>query len=204
MATDKTTMRFQRFFSPVLLTVLLSAFAHASVIVTTLIYSNQEVSGASRDGGIWVESWTDEGHAVTHSHRRQRRKRAVLEESDEATSEVKDSGEEESDSAFAPQAAASGTIYGEEEVDTPVKMIRPPALRYPASAYRDGLEGEVELFLVVDEHGQVVEVETIKETNHIFNGAAQDAARTLRFSPALKNKLPVRVHVHWTCRFRLE
>lgn len=198
-------MPLRRFLSPVILTALFSALAHASVIVTTILYANKSVSGASRDVGIWVESWTEQAGTTTHSHR-SRRKIARLEESEEGEESLDKKDAEAGDEDSSPTAATSsgGTIYGEEEVDTPVKMIRPPVLRYPASAYRDGIEGDVELFLIVDEQGQVAEIEIVSETNHIFNRAAQEAARSLRFTPAFKNKVPARVHVHWTCRFRLE
>lgn len=207
MGAVKSHKSVRRFLPPTALTFLISALAHASVIVTTIIYANRSVSGGAKEVGIFVESWDDvQNDSPTHSHRRkQKTERALAVQKDGETSAQvapnEQAGEEEQAESH---SSSPGTVYGEEEVDSPVKMLRPPVLRYPSAAYRDGLEGEVELFLVVDEAGKVVEMETVHESSHVFNRAALDAAKTLQFIPAKKEGVPVRVHVHWTCRFRLE
>jgi protein TonB len=79
------------------------------------------------------------------------------------------------------------------------EMIRPVVLvkvepSYPQAARRAGLGGRVTLRAVIAEDGSVESVEVFGSTNPLFDGAAVEAVRKWRYSPALMNGRPIRVY----------
>lgn len=79
------------------------------------------------------------------------------------------------------------------EVDVAAHVTNDVLLHYPPSAYQQHISGEVKLRLFINEAGEVVEAAVIaSEPKEIFDMAAVDAAKQLRFSPALKDGAPVR------------
>jgi TonB family protein len=81
-------------------------------------------------------------------------------------------------------------LSGEARADEPrlpVLIDYIPAA-YPERALERAIEGDVLLSLTVDEEGFVVEVQVLQEAGHGFDGPAAEAARTMRFEPALDDK----------------
>src|SRR5258706_6055059 len=80
------------------------------------------------------------------------------------------------------------------EVDVPARAINDVLLHYPPSAYKQAISGEVKLKLFINQDGGVDEVEIIaSEPKGIFDAAAMAAATQLRYSPALKDGVPVKM-----------
>ena len=106
----------------------------------------------------------------------------------------------------ADSTAVSGhsKILGEDEVDERAKLTSEPPAYYPPAARREGVEGLVEVFLVVSVDGKVIEASVTRAAGYGFDEAALYAAKRLVFTPAKKDGRVVPVHVHWTCRFRLD
>lgn len=184
----------------------ISLVAHGSLIVTGIVFSNR-VSNDRERGPIVVDLITVDSPTgprrifrPTHTHHLPLAPTSPV-QVPEKTQTLQPTSESTESSH---PSLASSRVYGEEEVDSPVKMTSPPAIRYPARAYRRGEEGDVELFLIVDPEGKVKSAEVVRGKSEEFEEAALEAARRLRFQPALKNGDPVSVHVHWTCRFRIE
>ena len=102
----------------------------------------------------------------------------------------------------APSSDAD-TAFAERAVDVPARLARgePPA--YPARARADGLEADVHMELVVSRLGEVVSAQVAQPVGHGLDEAALAAARTFRFTPAVKEGRPVRARVSWTMQFRL-
>jgi TonB family protein len=93
--------------------------------------------------------------------------------------------------------------FAERAVDAPARLTRGEAAAYPARARADGLEGDVQMELVVSRSGDVESVRVAESPGHGLDEAAIAAARTFRFTPAVKEGRPVRVRVRWTLQFRL-
>ena len=77
--------------------------------------------------------------------------------------------------------------YRNSEVDTPAVAISRGPLIFPEQAYVSKLRGMVKARVYIDEEGKVVSVQIVeaKPLGGIFEEAAQEALRQLRYSPAL-------------------
>lgn len=98
--------------------------------------------------------------------------------------------------AATPGDADAGTV----EVVAPTLLADSPA-RYPPKLEAEGVEGEVELLLLVDEGGEVVEVKVEHGVHPLLDEAAVHAATRLRLSPAVHGGTAVRAWVPFTYRF---
>lgn len=79
------------------------------------------------------------------------------------------------------------------EVDVPAQVMNDVLLQYPPDAYKQTISGEVKLRLFINQDGGVDEVAIIAaEPKEIFDASAVAAAKQLRYSPALKDGVPVR------------
>ncbi len=74
------------------------------------------------------------------------------------------------------------SVFGEESVDVPARLVREPRLSYPVSAPREGVESDVGVTLVVNSDGKVIEANIIRPAGNGFDEAAMNAARNLIFS----------------------
>ena len=83
--------------------------------------------------------------------------------------------------------------YTTREVDSPASAVGDALLVYPREALQLRVSGEVKLRLFIDESGQLVRSEVVSaEPPGIFEEAAAQAVKTMRFSPARKADRPVR------------
>ena len=93
-----------------------------------------------------------------------------------------------------PVAAATPlaqiTIPPRVVVERPPVCLSCPPPAYPPAAERYGLEGHVELEIDVDEKGSVTATRVLSGHN-AFRGAAQKAVRSWRFTPAMRDGVPI-------------
>jgi len=81
---------------------------------------------------------------------------------------------------------------------------QPSDIRYPRRARRRGLEGTTELKILVARDGRVDRIVIARSSGHaILDEAARAAVASWRFSPALRNGVPVAAWTHRTVCFRL-
>jgi len=87
--------------------------------------------------------------------------------------------------------------------------IHPPILKnkvklcYPSEAEKQGIEGRVNMSLLVDESGEVTLSKITRSSGHeILDKAAIDYAHKLKFSPAMKNGISSVVWVAWSANFK--
>jgi TonB family protein len=90
-----------------------------------------------------------------------------------------------------------------EEVTAPVAIDKPQPT-YPEEARKAKQQGKVVLRLVIDEDGEVADVEVIEGLPYGLTEAAIEAARRWRFTPAHMDGEPVAVLYIITINFRLE
>lgn len=88
-------------------------------------------------------------------------------------------------------------------------QLRPPELLefaeavYPEQAIVDGRDGNVVLALTLDAEGRVTRAEVVQSMGDDLDAAARDASMQFRFSPALRDGVPVPARILYTYEFRL-
>ncbi len=97
-----------------------------------------------------------------------------------------------------------GDLVGMGDGVTPPQLISPPQVRYPAMARKLAKEADVEVRVLVDERGNVRDVEPLgKKAGFGFDAAAEAAARSAKYRPAMKDGVRVKMYVNLTIRFNL-
>ena len=106
----------------------------------------------------------------------------------------------------APPGVKPGTLVNLSDAGVigPVTQSA-PALRYPPIAERQRVEGIVELNILVDEKGNVVEALLVTPAGGKsgLNEAAVDNVKRRRYRPATKDGVPVKVWFPVSVRFVL-
>jgi len=94
-----------------------------------------------------------------------------------------------------PPPAPTQTVFEVYEVDEPPQPLVQVQPEYPEVARKAGLEGRVIVAAVVDENGNVIQTSIHSSTNSIFNEAALEAAKKMKFKPARQKDIAVKVKV---------
>jgi TonB family protein len=79
------------------------------------------------------------------------------------------------------------TVFGKTEVEKQARLIEPPAAKYPDSARAAKAKGEVRLRLVLAADGAVKYIFPMKPLKHGLTEAAIEAAKQIKFEPAIRN-----------------
>ena len=82
-------------------------------------------------------------------------------------------------------------------------ILSKPNPGYSTEARTIKLEGDVVLEVVFLASGQVQVIRVVSGLGHGLDEAAMQAARQIRFRPALRNGQPVDFHAHVRIEFRL-
>src|SRR6202521_1102899 len=80
---------------------------------------------------------------------------------------------------------SSRTVYGAGEVTKKARLLDPPAAAYPDEARAAKAEGEVRLRVVLASDGLVKYIFPMKPLRHGLTEAAVEAARQIKFEPAI-------------------
>jgi protein TonB len=111
--------------------------------------------------------------------------------------------------AAGAEVAAQGTdlaaeIFDENETDEkPVPLYRPP-VPFPQRANELGVQGLLEVEIVVDQTGKVESVNVQSSPHPSFAAEARRVIATWRFKSAKNKGVPVRVRVRQTIEFKLD
>ncbi len=84
------------------------------------------------------------------------------------------------------------------------EVITRTAPRYTEMARKAHLEGVVKVRAIVDEHGNVTDVQLLRGLPMGLDQSAMDAVRTWRFTPATLHGKPVKVYFDLTVNFTLQ
>jgi TonB family protein len=82
------------------------------------------------------------------------------------------------------------------------KCIRCPAVALSRSGAPIPLQGVVELSFLIDENGEVGELQVLESGGQVFDDAVLEAVKSWRYEPATKHG--VRVKMRWVQRFRFQ
>ncbi|MDX6406884.1 MAG: vitamin transporter [Blastocatellia bacterium] len=85
----------------------------------------------------------------------------------------------------------SRSVFGAGEVQKRARLVDAPAAAYPDTARAAKANGEVRLRLVLAADGTVKNIFPMKPLKHGLTEAAIDAARLIKFTPAMRNGKPV-------------
>jgi TonB family protein len=120
-----------------------------------------------------------------------------------AASESEPAASEPEPAPTEPPRIAEGALVsrGEPGVTNP-KCIRCPAVPYPEAARRSRLQGAVELSFLIDEDGEVGELQVLESGGQVFDDAVLETVKSWRYEPATKHG--VRVKMRWVQRFRFQ
>lgn len=95
-------------------------------------------------------------------------------------------------------------VHTGDTVDTKPQPVEQPEMEYPRRLRDRGIEGFVELSVLLDESGNIQRVKVLEsKPPGEFDQAALEGIRKWRFSPALYKGEPVSVWVNQTIRFNL-
>jgi TonB family protein len=86
---------------------------------------------------------------------------------------------------------ANRSVFGSGEVQKKAKVLDAPAAAYPDEARTAKANGEVRLRLVLAADGTVKNIFPMKSLPHGLTQAAIDAARQIKFTPAVRERKPV-------------
>lgn len=104
----------------------------------------------------------------------------------------------------APPAVQEGDLVELTADVTPPRLLSQPDPQYPPIARRLGREATIQLRLLVDENGRVIQIERLGRTVGMgFEEEATGVARGTVWRPATKDGVKVRVWVPFSVRFQL-
>ena len=86
---------------------------------------------------------------------------------------------------------------------TPPRTIKAPQPKYPKSAKKEGIEGTVVLWLIVNAQGLPEQIKIERALGHGFDQSAVETVSNWKFAPATKGGIPVPVMVNVEVNFRL-
>lgn len=102
-----------------------------------------------------------------------------------------------------PEAVELGQLVELGPGVTPPRIVDRPRPRYPPSARRLGKVATVQLRVLVDENGRVIETEQLGgSVGFGFDQEALNAARATTWRPAMKSGVPVRMWIDLRIEFR--
>ena len=87
---------------------------------------------------------------------------------------------------------------------SPPKLLKFVHATYPSKAKEKGLEGAVDLTVVVTVEGMAEEIQVLTSVGHGFDEAAIAAVSQFTFEPAMMDGNPIPVRIGYTYRFKLE
>jgi len=90
------------------------------------------------------------------------------------------------------------------QVDSQPSVLSEVKVPYPEEARKAGVEGTVQLSLVVDLDGNVVNVKVLNGPGYGLNEAARDAIKRFKFKPAIKNGERVSTEMKYAYTFLLD
>lgn len=100
-------------------------------------------------------------------------------------------------------AASGGEIKTIGGAVTQPKLVHPVEPRYPDSARKEKITGQVVVQAVIEKDGTVARATVVRPVHPDLDAAALEAVRQWRYEPAKQNGKPVAVYMTITVDFRL-
>jgi protein TonB len=94
-------------------------------------------------------------------------------------------------------------VFSGREVTQKARVLEKPEPTYTESARKYGVEGPVVLRAVFSKEGEVTKIYVVKKLPHGLTQQATNAARKIRFTPAMKDGQPVSMYIELQYNFNL-
>ncbi len=101
------------------------------------------------------------------------------------------------------EESQSPSVFPETDLDSRPRLLAGPVLKYPSSLLRLGVEGRVELSLIINEQGFIHELSVIASDHELFSAEAISQAQQMKFAPPQVDGEPVMSRIRWTVAFNL-
>jgi periplasmic protein TonB len=103
------------------------------------------------------------------------------------------SGDGSGDGVAVGVGGMANAVYEAGEVDEEAKVLQEFSPDYPKRARREGVNGYVKVYLIIDVHGMPTSVEVlqVEPPGYGFEKEAVNAIRQFRFKPAVLDQVPV-------------
>jgi protein TonB len=102
-----------------------------------------------------------------------------------------------------PDTIAQMDIFELKDLDNNPRLLFGVRPVYPFQFKREGVQGLVNLKIIIDEKGRVIEATVIDTTHRDFDRSAIDAVLQWKFEPGTKNGRPVKVRRKQPIKFTL-
>jgi TonB family protein len=102
------------------------------------------------------------------------------------------------------EANFKNEIFEEGEADVSAIPVSIIPLPYPRRAKEAGLEGTVEMILLIDRKGKVSSIDFIKVPHEMFKAPIMKVVKRWKFKPAMNKGVPVSMRVKQSVDFNLE
>ncbi len=119
------------------------------------------------------------------------------------SSPIKPSNDFSAVSAAGAGTAADDQIFSGREVTSKVRVLEKPEPTYTESARMFGVTGTVVIRCVFSKNGEVTNLHVMRKLPHGLTQRAIDAGRSIRFTPATKDGLPVSMWMELQYNFNL-
>ena len=101
------------------------------------------------------------------------------------------------------QSAPEMMVFEEGQTDEPVVPLSQRMPTYPPRAKEEGIEGGVQVELIIDREGKVSDVSFVRLPHVVFRRPVLEAVRRWRFKPAKHKGVPVSVRRRVPIEFTL-
>lgn len=102
------------------------------------------------------------------------------------------------------QNLGSLDIFNLSDVEKKPQAKKQTAPKFPMDATRRGLSGYAVAVFVVDEYGNVIDVDILKSSDEIFEQPTINAIRSWKFSPGEKDGKPVKTRIKIRIPYEIE
>ncbi len=95
-------------------------------------------------------------------------------------------------------------IFEEGEADVSAVPISRTPVPFPRRAKEAGIDGVVELILLIDRKGNIAKIDFVKVPHTMFKKPILKVVKTWKFKPAMNKGVPVKMRVKQIFEFNLE
>ncbi len=109
-----------------------------------------------------------------------------------------------SDGVGVNETNLENVVFEEGETDENATPISRPAPAYPQRARDMGIEGSVEVRLLIDRKGKVASIHFVKVPHEVFKKPLTKQMKKWKFKPAMNKGVPVKMWVKVPFEFKLD
>ncbi len=95
-------------------------------------------------------------------------------------------------------------VFEEGEADINAVAVSKMPIPYPPRAKEEGIEGVVEMILLIDRKGIVSNIDFVKVPHALFKKPIEKVVKEWKFKPAMNKGIPVNMRVRQVIEFNLE